>query len=449
MNWRYLISVLITLGLIHSASAQVIVDEDFDYADQAAFEAAWNPDFGDGRFDLTGFGSTGILLPFTNPDPNDPIVIPPNNDPSGLMGKGVGMTSLISEFNNTSNPGDPDDPAFSIVPSATKSVKFGGDLFDDLSSNKKLTLGLRNDTIEREPTLFGTNFLEIGFYNASTFDPTDSDNAPPNESDPNQLPATDFAYRIQLFTAPDPNAGGQVPVRNPDWQYFPLDPSLDILGGIDPNSPDPNNPIRIPDGRVSSVDIGQGWHRWEATVSETSVTLTLDLFRDGVVNLTRDPNSGDILAGVGAAGFDSEVTWEISMVDNDPNDGFAYDPFTSLRFGVPSGTGGGETHGAIDNVKLELIDAASDNADFDGDGFVTGLDFLIWQSNLGLGGQTDNSNGDANGDGVVGSGDLAVWEGQYGSPPPLFGSIAAVPEPASATLVLLAGCCMGMLARRR
>ena len=80
---------------------------------------------------------------------------------------------------------------------------------------------------------------------------------------------------------------------------------------------------------------------------------------------------------------------------------------------------------------------AVSDADFDGDGLVTGQDFLIWQLNLGLGGQVNNSNGDANADGTVDNLDLADWETQYGSPPPLSSSMAAVPEPTS--LILMGG----------
>jgi hypothetical protein len=78
------------------------------------------------------------------------------------------------------------------------------------------------------------------------------------------------------------------------------------------------------------------------------------------------------------------------------------------------------------------------DADFDGDDLVTGADFLIWQRNLGLGGQVNNSNGDANADGTVDDLDLADWETQYGGPPPFSSSMAAaVPEPTS--LILMGG----------
>ncbi|MCH8839708.1 MAG: hypothetical protein IH831_03360, partial [Planctomycetes bacterium] len=396
-------------GFTQGVSAQVTVDDDFNYADQTAFEAAWNPDFGDGNFDLTGFITAGRLVP----DPNNPDIIAPNDNPPGIIDQAIAMSTRINE-NKTS---------FALVPSATKSVKFGGDLFDDVSGNKKLTVALRNDTFEREFGVFGVNFVELGFWNAATFDPTDPINTPP--ADPVlDVPATDFAYRVILF-----GANGGTLVRNPNWQFFPLDSSLDVLGGVDPNSPDPNNPLPGPDGLVSSIDIGQGWHRWEATISETTVELTLDLFRDGVTNLTRDPNSGDILEGVGASGFDSVVTWDITPFDSDPNDGFDYDPFTSLRIGVPSGDGGGVTHAVVDNVKLELIDVGGDDADFNNDNFVDGLDFLTWQQNSGLIGGALNADGDANGDGNVDEADLAIWESQYGGPPPLSAVSSAVPEP--------------------
>ena len=91
--------------------------------------------------------------------------------------------------------------------------------------------------------------------------------------------------------------------------------------------------------------------------------------------------------------------------------------------------------------------AATEDADFDGDGVVTGLDFLIYQQNVGLSGQTDNSNGDANFDGVVGTADLAIWETQYGAAP-LIADISTVPEP-SCVFLLLFGTCCTMLSRPR
>jgi autotransporter-associated beta strand protein len=54
------------------------------------------------------------------------------------------------------------------------------------------------------------------------------------------------------------------------------------------------------------------------------------------------------------------------------------------------------------------------NADFNGDTFVNGSDFLIWQRNLGVTGQTNNNRGDANNDTVVNANDLQIWKDQFG-----------------------------------
>ncbi len=54
------------------------------------------------------------------------------------------------------------------------------------------------------------------------------------------------------------------------------------------------------------------------------------------------------------------------------------------------------------------------NADFNGDSYVNGQDFLIWQRNLGATGQTSNNNGDANADTLVNAADLIEWKSQFG-----------------------------------
>jgi len=73
------------------------------------------------------------------------------------------------------------------------------------------------------------------------------------------------------------------------------------------------------------------------------------------------------------------------------------------------------------------------NADFNGDGFVDGTDFLTWQ--LGFGTGTTQSEGDANEDSVVDGSDLIVWENQYGTAP-LVAATGVVPEPAGLVLIL-------------
>jgi len=54
------------------------------------------------------------------------------------------------------------------------------------------------------------------------------------------------------------------------------------------------------------------------------------------------------------------------------------------------------------------------NADFNGDSFVDGSDFLIWQRGLGAAGQENNQQGDADASTVVDGADLQVWRDQFG-----------------------------------
>jgi hypothetical protein len=106
-----------------------------------------------------------------------------------------------------------------------------------------------------------------------------------------------------------------------------------------------------------------------------------------------------------------------------------------------SATGG--TDVVLVGLSSETI--AVDDADFNNDGTVDGADFLVWQRGFGTG--TNNLTGDANGSGGVDGGDLAIWKTQFGGAPPAVGAIGAVPEPAAATLVLLAGA--ALVVRRR
>ncbi|MBL9165007.1 MAG: PEP-CTERM sorting domain-containing protein [Planctomycetaceae bacterium] len=93
------------------------------------------------------------------------------------------------------------------------------------------------------------------------------------------------------------------------------------------------------------------------------------------------------------------------------------------------------------------------NADFDGDGLVSGSDFLIWQQSYGTLLGAANSEGDADGDGDVDEDDLTLFKaGVMASPiPPAVASlVAAVPEPsAMAMLGVGAAWLVGRCYRRR
>lgn len=118
-----------------------------------------------------------------------------------------------------------------------------------------------------------------------------------------------------------------------------------------------------------------------------------------------------------------------------------------------SGLSSGTMLGYTDNVSVVLnpepiVAPGGDNADFNGDNIVDGNDFLIWQRNFGTG--TALAQGDANGNGVVDAADLAVWKGQFGTDPtPLTATVAAIPEPATASLAAVAMLASLAYARRK
>ncbi len=95
------------------------------------------------------------------------------------------------------------------------------------------------------------------------------------------------------------------------------------------------------------------------------------------------------------------------------------------------------TSGTLASSLSVLInpDLSAGSADFDGDGLVTGLDFLTWQEGATDASASGQSEGDANINGAIGSTDLAIWAAQYGGAPetPV---LASVPEPSIAWLLL-------------
>lgn len=60
------------------------------------------------------------------------------------------------------------------------------------------------------------------------------------------------------------------------------------------------------------------------------------------------------------------------------------------------------------------------NADFNGDTYVDGADFLIWQRNLGVAAQSNNNRGDADANTIVEAADLDIWKTQWGIGSELF-----------------------------
>jgi hypothetical protein len=96
----------------------------------------------------------------------------------------------------------------------------------------------------------------------------------------------------------------------------------------------------VGDGVVDLNDIGEGWHRFSALIKPESVTVELDLYRDGMNNAT------------GQVGVDASETWPLQM----NTAAAAAGAFNSLRIGPPSGVSGNE-EAVFDNLFLTLVDA--------------------------------------------------------------------------------------------
>ena len=419
MAARFGLAATMTLLLASFAGAQtqVIVQDNFDqYANTAAFLQQWVPTIGNGS----------ALLPESDPSylagvlTSDPFSNPANFP--GVQGQAVDHvgslptpSTMVNQRGGAINQGAAMNPAFTINPSETQDVFLSADIFVGTSGNERMSVGLRHVAVAGT-TVTTTNLLEMGQWNAATTDPT-----LPATPAPPALPATNYAARINLFGAPAAPL-----VRQPDWQYFVLPVELDRETDTD---------------EVTSLaDVGAGWHTYTATISLDKVTLTIDLFRDGLRNTSNVP---DEITGIrpGTAGVDGTFEYEIPALASG---------FNSLRIGGPSGlSSAGTGPMGFDNILLQLqaavVDPSGDNADFDGDGDVDGADFLTFQRGNGAAG--DRADGDANGDNLVNADDLAVFQTQFGTAGGAAPAIAGVPEPT--TIALAAMAMFGALAAAR
>jgi hypothetical protein len=141
----------------------------------------------------------------------------------------------------------------------------------------------------------------------------------------------------------------------------------------------------------------------------------------GTINGNEDANRVANLGGdvTGVAWLPSDTLWLRWIENNDA----------------------GNDHGlGIDNFAFSTgtITPPTDDADFDGDGVISGNDLLIWQRGLGLTDQTDNLNGDANASGIVDETDLGAWRDQFTFDAPAVAAAATVPEPGAFAMGVVA-----------
>jgi len=401
----------LTLGVLltSSASAQtVIVQDNFDqYADRAAFLAQWVPTVGNGNTALDP-SDQSYLAGLLNDDAEFPSAIP------DVQGKAVDHIGATASVPGMVNQYGGLDTSFTLNPTNEANIFLKADIFVGSSGNERMSVGLRS----RSPA----NLLEMGVYNAATRDPRIAGPLPPTPTDPNYLPSLGYGYRLALW-----GARAEDLLVEPDWQYFQLPTELDRETDTDE--------------LVTIGDVGAGWHTYTALITPTTITLTIDLFRDGLRNTSITP---DEVTGIrpGTPGVDAEATWEISATAAG---------FNSLRIGGPSGlSSAGTGLMGFDNILLQTQagSVGGDNADFNDDGIVDGADFLIWQRGFGTG--NNLATGDANGDLAVTDADLTIWKNQFGTDPtPVTAAVGAVPEPTTLALAGLAMVAAGLAARRR
>ncbi len=99
-----------------------------------------------------------------------------------------------------------------------------------------------------------------------------------------------------------------------------------------------------------------------------------------------------------------------------------------------------------DNVSLTVDGVFPLTADFNGDGFVDGVDLADWEGGFGTATGATHPMGDADEDGDVDGFDFLAWQREWTGPSGLAATSTAVPEPS--TFVLLV-CCVPLLALSR
>jgi hypothetical protein len=200
-------------------------------------------------------------------------------------------------------------------------------------------------------------------------------------------------------------------------------------GGVFQFNSSSNHPFSISDSIVAGNTAGGGG---ADLVPDPQSTLSVNYSLIGVADgLTFAGNVGN-LTGSAASPLDPQLdplgdnggptethallagSPAIDMGDPTATPGMADVPLFDQR----GNNFGRVQNGRIDIGAFEVPSTAS--ADFDSDGFITGLDFLLWQIGVGTPApDAVKTDGDADNDLDADGSDLGVWETQYGLPAPL------------------------------
>jgi len=213
----------------------------------------------------------------------------------------------------------------------------------------------------------------------------------------------------------DPVGSASVPMNTTSTTY--------LLGST--NAPAYDGCCGLVVDPINGASTGVGGNQW--------VTLSIET-NNGTSEITI--NGQTVVSGPSIGAAD-----DTGLTGGTAPGGFASFSYADVFTSVASP--GDSQFGIFDNFKVEII--LDEDADFNGDTRVDGIDFLAWQQNEGLIGGALLVDGDANGDGNVDATDLGIWETQYGTG--VLSAVTAVPEPSSLLLGAMAS--IGLILRRR
>jgi len=78
------------------------------------------------------------------------------------------------------------------------------------------------------------------------------------------------------------------------------------------------------------------------------------------------------------------------------------------------------------------------SGDYNGNGIVDAADYVVWRKTLDLTADPEGSGADGNESGSIDDGDYAYWKTRFGASAIGNGGLHAVPEPATALMLLVA-----------
>ena len=146
---------------------------------------------------------------------------------------------------------------------------------------------------------------------------------------------------------------------------------------------------------------------------------------------------GAATVGFSVNGITLDSTWDGIPLPSHPS---------NVQWGNSDQAGTSRGIADYQEVLFEIGPFNESRGDFDGNGFVDGGDFLIWQTSAT---RPADLRGDANGDGRVDGADLAIWRANFGVRPAGTSTAAEIPEPTALAILAGVACIFPQLQNRR